>query len=79
MRWGVLWTLLPDEVLPLLVMSVGLALILGLLSGRTALSILALLLSVRFNRAVGGESGVGELTSPKRIPSQAVEKVVPLR
>lgn len=38
------WMLVPDEVLPLLIMGVGLALILGLLSGRAALGILGLLL-----------------------------------
>lgn len=40
MRWGVLWMLLPDEVLPLIIVGVGLALILGLLSGRAALGLI---------------------------------------
>lgn len=44
MRWGVLWTLLPDEALPLLIAGVGLAMILGLLRGRAALGILLMLL-----------------------------------
>lgn len=34
---------------------------------------------VRFNRALGGKPGKGEFTSPKRIPPQAIEEVVPLR
>ncbi len=33
---------------------------------------------VRFNRAVLGEPGVGELTSPKRIPGKAIVKAVRL-
>jgi hypothetical protein len=44
MRWGVLWTFLPDEALPLLIVGVGLALMLGLISGRAALGLLGLLL-----------------------------------
>jgi hypothetical protein len=34
---------------------------------------------VRNNRALGGQRGVGETTSSKRIPSDSIEKVVPLR
>jgi hypothetical protein len=39
-----LWTFLPDEALPLLIVGVGLALMLGLISGRAALGLLGLLL-----------------------------------
>jgi len=34
---------------------------------------------VRINRAVGGAPGVGEITSPKRVPARAIERVVPLK
>lgn len=34
---------------------------------------------VRPNRAVGGAAGVGELVSSRRVPPEAIEKVVPLR
>lgn len=34
---------------------------------------------VRRNRALGGQPGVGEVTSTKRVPPKAIEKVVPLR
>jgi hypothetical protein len=34
---------------------------------------------VRHNRALQGKPGVGELTSPKRVPPGAVRKVVPLK
>ena len=34
---------------------------------------------VRFNRVLGGKRGKGELISPKRVPPDAIEKVVPLR
>lgn len=34
---------------------------------------------VRHNRALQGKPGVGELTSPKRIPPGAVRKIVPLK
>jgi hypothetical protein len=34
---------------------------------------------VRPNRAMGGAPGVGELTSPKRVPGRTIAKVVPLR
>lgn len=44
MSW--LWFFLPDEALPLLVVGVAIALILGLLAGRTALSILGLLILI---------------------------------
>lgn len=44
MRWGTLWMLLPDEALLLLMVGVGIALILGLLTGRTAIGVLALLI-----------------------------------
>lgn len=48
MRWGVLWTLLPDEVLyaalPLIVVGLGLALMLGVIPVQTALGIFALVL-----------------------------------
>jgi hypothetical protein len=44
MRWGVLWTFLPDEALPLLIVGVGLALMLGLISGRAAFGLLGLFL-----------------------------------
>jgi hypothetical protein len=44
MRWSVLWTFLPDEALPLLIVGIGLAIILGLLRGRAALGLLVLLL-----------------------------------
>lgn len=40
MRWGVLWMLLPDEVLPLIIVGAGLALMVGFLSGRAALAII---------------------------------------
>ena len=43
MRWSLLWTFLPDEALPLLIAGVGLAMLLGLLRGRAALGLLALL------------------------------------
>ncbi|MBI2525335.1 MAG: hypothetical protein HYV93_05070 [Candidatus Rokubacteria bacterium] len=33
----------------------------------------------RVNRTVGGAPGVGEITSPKRVPPSAIERVVPLR
>lgn len=33
---------------------------------------------LRHNRALGGEPGVGELTSPKRVPPSAIEKLVPV-
>lgn len=42
MSW--IWMLVPDEALALLIAGVGLALMLGLLSGRTALGLLGLLL-----------------------------------
>jgi hypothetical protein len=44
MRWRLLWTCLPHEALPLLIVGVGLAMILGLLRGRAVLGLLALLL-----------------------------------
>lgn len=34
---------------------------------------------IRSNRVIGGEAGVGEVTSTIRVPSTAVAKVVPLR
>jgi hypothetical protein len=34
---------------------------------------------IRPNRVVGGAAGVGELTSSRRVPPEAIEKVVPLR
>jgi len=34
---------------------------------------------VRSNRALGGSAGMGELTSPRRVPPQAITRVVPLR
>jgi hypothetical protein len=34
---------------------------------------------VRHNKVVGGERGAAELTSPKRVLSPAIKKVVPLR
>jgi hypothetical protein len=34
---------------------------------------------VRQNRVIGGAVGVGEVTSTKRMPQGAIEKVVPLR
>jgi len=34
---------------------------------------------IRVGKALGGARGVGELTSPKRIPPSAIERVVPLR
>lgn len=46
MRWGALWTLLPDEALPLLIVGVGLAMIVGLLRGRAALNILLMILLI---------------------------------
>lgn len=42
MRWSLLWAFLPDEALPLLIIGVGLAMILGILRGRAALGLLAL-------------------------------------
>lgn len=39
MHWGTLWMLMPDEALPLVIAGVGLALMLGLVSGRAALGI----------------------------------------
>jgi hypothetical protein len=33
---------------------------------------------VRLNRVVGGAAGIGELTSSRRVPPGAIEKVVPL-
>jgi hypothetical protein len=42
-RWGILWSLLPDETMPLIIVGIGLAMILGLLTGRTAFSLLGLL------------------------------------
>jgi hypothetical protein len=44
MHWSLLWTCLPDEALPLLIAAVGLAMVCGLLRGRAALALLALLL-----------------------------------
>jgi hypothetical protein len=43
MRWSLL-TLVPDEALPLLIAAVGLAMVCGLLRGRAALVLLAMLL-----------------------------------
>jgi hypothetical protein len=34
---------------------------------------------VRLNRAYGGEQGAGEITSPLRVPREAVQNVTPLR
>ena len=34
---------------------------------------------VRSNRVVAGKPGIGETTSPKRIPGQSIEKVVSLK
>jgi len=34
---------------------------------------------IRPNKAVGGAAGVGEFTSSRRVPPEAIEKVVPLR
>lgn len=34
---------------------------------------------VRPNKVLGGAPGVGELTSPRRIPPQAITRVVPIR
>jgi hypothetical protein len=42
MSW--LWFFLPDEALPLIVVGLGIALILGILTGRTMLGILGLVL-----------------------------------
>ena len=36
-------------------------------------------LPVRHNRALGGARGVGEITSVRRLPAQAIKKVVPLK
>jgi len=45
MGWGALWLLVPDEALPLIVVGIGVALILGFITGRGALMlILALVL-----------------------------------
>ncbi len=33
---------------------------------------------MRFNRALGGAAGVGEGSSPKRVPAEALKKVTPL-
>lgn len=44
MSW--LWFFIPDEALPLLIVGVGLALILGLLTGRAVLGILGLLIII---------------------------------
>jgi hypothetical protein len=33
----------------------------------------------RLNRALAGERGRGELTSPRRVPAEAIRRVVPLR
>jgi hypothetical protein len=35
--------------------------------------------TLRHNRAVGGNRGIGEVTSPKRVPNSAIRKVVPLK
>lgn len=43
MTWGSLWTLLPDEFLPLIIRGTGLLLVLGLLSGRTVIGLLVIL------------------------------------
>ncbi|HLC21856.1 MAG TPA: hypothetical protein VJM10_07095 [Candidatus Methylomirabilis sp.] len=43
MRWGILWTLLPDAALPLIIVGIALAMILGLIRGRLAFSLLGLL------------------------------------
>ncbi len=40
MRWGVLWLLLPDEVLPLIIVGVAFALMFGLLSLRGAVGLI---------------------------------------
>lgn len=48
MRWSVLWTLVPDEALPLLIAAVGLAIVCGLLRGRVALPLLLLWWAVRW-------------------------------
>lgn len=34
---------------------------------------------VKLNRALGGQPGFGEAISPRRIPPQAIQKVLPLR
>lgn len=43
MTWGSVWTLLPDEFFPLIIGGIGLVLMLGLLSGRTVIGLLVLL------------------------------------
>lgn len=53
MRWSLLWTLLPDEALPLLIVGVGLAMMLGILRGRAVLGLLAMLLIAPVIGAVG--------------------------
>lgn len=40
MRWGALWMLVPDEALPLIVVGIGLALMLGFITGRAALTLI---------------------------------------
>ncbi len=57
---GWIWMLVPDEALPLLVMGVGLALVLGLLNGRAALGLLGFLLLVPL-LALFVETVLGEL------------------
>jgi len=39
-----LWWLLPDEAMPLVIVGIGLAMILGLIAGRAAMGLLAILL-----------------------------------
>lgn len=53
MRWSVLWTLVPDEALPLLIAAVGLAMVCGLLRGQAALRLLALVLLAPVLGALG--------------------------
>lgn len=53
MRWNLLWAFLPDEALPLLIVGVGLAMLLGILRGRAALGLLALLFLAPVMGAVG--------------------------
>lgn len=52
MRWSLL-TLVPDEALPLLIAAVGLAMVCGLLRGRAALGLLAMLLLAPVLGALG--------------------------
>jgi hypothetical protein len=33
---------------------------------------------IRFNRVVGGSPGVGELTSPRRLPPQVIKRMIPI-